>query len=289
MLQQRLQLQCRVLTSRHVPRATQRRRLACIVAAAAAAEGDAAAPAPAPRQRAFTCVRLRGLPFDVTEEQVAALLGFELVDFFCINRQGRFSGEAFAVLSSEQQVEAALSKDRSNMGKRYVEVFRGRKAEYYRAIAAELQSDKQYGLGEKANRAPASIPSSSSSSSSMGGDSSSSSSSSSMMGGDSSNSSSEVDAAGVKVLLLRGLPFRAEKEDIMQWFEGVAALAVDDVRIITDRARGRPDGTALVRFASPQDAQKAAAAKHKQYMGSRYIEVNPCSRDEVQRYMPRSY
>jgi RNA recognition motif-containing protein len=59
------------------------------------------------------------------------------------------------------------------------------------------------------------------------------------------------------------------------------------VRIILDR--GRPNGMALVRFATPQDAQEAAAAKHMQHLGGRYIEVFPCSRDDVQRYMARSY
>eukprot|EP00878_Enallax_costatus_P024880 GHUV01026574.1.p3 GENE.GHUV01026574.1~~GHUV01026574.1.p3 ORF type:complete len:112 (-),score=30.17 GHUV01026574.1:1508-1798(-) len=58
------------------------------------------------------------------------------------------------------------------------------------------------------------------------------------------------------------------------------------LHIITDY--GRPTGVALVEFASPADAQ-AAAAKDKQMMGTRYIEVFPSSRDELQRYLPRSY
>jgi hypothetical protein len=54
--------------------------------------------------------------------------GCELVDFFCVNRDGRFSGEAFVVLGSEAQVEAALAKHMSHIGKRFVEVFRARRA-----------------------------------------------------------------------------------------------------------------------------------------------------------------
>ena len=50
----------------------------------------------------------------------------------------------------------------------------------------------------------------------------------------------------------------------------------------------RPTGVALVEFTSPTDAQ-AAAAKDKQMMGTRYIEVFPSSREELQRYLPRSY
>jgi RNA recognition motif-containing protein len=65
-----------------------------------------------------------------------------------------------------------------------------------------------------------------------------------------------------------------------------AAAHHTSVHIITDY--GRPTGVALVEFATPQDAQ-AAAAKDKQMMGTRYIEVFPSSREELQRYLPRSY
>jgi hypothetical protein len=72
--------------------------------------------------------------------------------------------------------------------------------EYYRAIAAEVGESKReskYGLGEKANRAVGS-------------------------------SSSEGGADGAKVLLLRGLPYKAEKGDIVEWFASVAALGADE-------------------------------------------------------------
>jgi hypothetical protein len=58
------------------------------------------------------------------------------------------------------------------------------------------------------------------------------------------------------------------------------------VHIITDY--GRPTGVVLVEFASPQEAQMAMT-KDKQMMGTRYIEVFLSSRDELQRYLPRSY
>jgi hypothetical protein len=47
-------------------------------------------------------------------------------------------------------------------------------------------------------------------------------------------------------------------------------------------------GIALVEFATPQEAQ-VAMSKDKQMMGTRYIEVFASSRDELQRYLPRSY
>lgn len=44
-----------------------------------------------------------------------------------VRRDGRLSGEAFIVLSSPMQVELSLSKNRSYLGRRYVEVFRAKK------------------------------------------------------------------------------------------------------------------------------------------------------------------
>jgi hypothetical protein len=43
-----------------------------------------------------------------------------------------------------------------------------------------------------------------------------------------------------------------------------------------------------VRFQTRQAAQAAAAAQHMQSMGGRYIEVFPCGREEVARYMART-
>jgi heterogeneous nuclear ribonucleoprotein F/H len=63
-----------------------------------------------------------------TLQYICIAQGCELVDFFCVNRQGRFSGDAFVVLGSEQQVAAALAKDRSSMGRRYIEVYKARRA-----------------------------------------------------------------------------------------------------------------------------------------------------------------
>jgi hypothetical protein len=45
----------------------------------------------------------------------------------CVKRDGRFSGEAFVVVANTSQVQAAMDKNKSYMGRRYVEVFRARK------------------------------------------------------------------------------------------------------------------------------------------------------------------
>jgi heterogeneous nuclear ribonucleoprotein F/H len=58
------------------------------------------------------------------------------------------------------------------------------------------------------------------------------------------------------------------------------------VHIVTEG--GRPSGVALVEFNTPQEAA-TAMTKDKQMMGTRYIELFMSSRDELQRYLPRTY
>ena len=49
------------------------------------------------------------------------------MDILMVKRGGRFSGEAYAVLPASSQMEFALAKNKTYMGKRYVEVFRAKK------------------------------------------------------------------------------------------------------------------------------------------------------------------
>lgn len=230
-------------------------------------------------ERVFPCVRLRGLPFDVSEDEIRVFLGCEPVDILLVKRDGRFSGEAFVVLGSPLQIQMAVDKNKSYMGRRYVEVFRAKKLDYYKAVMAEMYVDgagmrpggaggfRAGGYGGYGGYSNGARP-----------------------GGDAAAAGNGVFGGGEpsNVLRLRGLPFSAQKEDIVRWFEDVqiTPLLPDNVHIITDY--GRPTGVALVEFASPQDAQ-AAGAKDKQMMGTRYIEVFASSRDELQRYLPRSY
>ncbi|GFZ09456.1 RNA-binding (RRM/RBD/RNP motifs) family protein [Actinidia rufa] len=73
----------------------------------------------------FPVVRLRGLPFDCTDIDIFKFFtGLDIVDVLLVNKNGRFSGEAFVVFAFPMQAEYALQRDRQNMGRRYVEVFR---------------------------------------------------------------------------------------------------------------------------------------------------------------------
>ncbi|XP_071600262.1 G-rich sequence factor 1 isoform X1 [Heliangelus exortis] len=89
----------------------------------------------------------------------------------------------------------------------------------------------------------------------------------------------ESQAINDGVVLLRGLPFSSTKEDIEDFFTG---LKVTDIAFIY---RGeRRTGEAFVQFAAPEMAAKALL-RHKEYMGSRYIEVYVSRRHHMQKHM----
>lgn len=56
------------------------------------------------------------------------------------------------------------------------------------------------------------------------------------------------------------------------------SLLVCSVRI-TVSSGGKPTGNGYVKFATPEES-KAAMAKDRKTLGSRYIELFPCSQDE---------
>ena len=49
------------------------------------------------------------------------------MDILMVRRDGRLSGEAYIVLSMPMHVELALSKNRTYLGRRYIEVYRAKK------------------------------------------------------------------------------------------------------------------------------------------------------------------
>ncbi|XP_031110646.1 heterogeneous nuclear ribonucleoprotein F-like [Ipomoea triloba] len=193
----------------------------------------------------FPVVRLRGLPFDCTEGEIADFLhGLDVVDVLLVHKGGRFTGEAYCVLGYPLQVDFALQRNRQNIGRRYVEVFRSKKQEYYRAIANE-QSD---GCSNSVPRAR-------------------------------SSEDGKDLAEHTGVLRLRGLPFSASKEDIIEFFKKFS-LPEDSINIIAN-SEGRPTGDAFVEFADAEDS-RAAMAKDRMTIGTRYIELFPSSHEELE-------
>ncbi|NXX23237.1 GRSF1 factor, partial [Podargus strigoides] len=90
----------------------------------------------------------------------------------------------------------------------------------------------------------------------------------------------ESQAINDGVVLLRGLPFSSNEDDIADFFSG---LQITDIVFVY---RGeRKTGEAFVQFAAPQMASKALL-RHREYMGSRYIEVYVSRKHQMQRHVP---
>jgi len=78
-------------------------------------------------------------------------------------------------------------------------------------------------------------------------------------------------------LLLRGLPWSASTQEISEFLEGRAQP--EDCFICLNR-EGRPSGEAYVGFTNDDDYNHSKQ-KHKQNMGSRYIEVYDSSVEDM--------
>ena len=103
-------------------------------------------------EKALPVVRLRGLPFNAGEADVLEFFaGLEAVDALVVRRDGRTTGEAYVVFSNAVQMDFALQKNRAGMGRRYIEVFRSKKAEYYHAVAAAVRESQTNGAREAWN------------------------------------------------------------------------------------------------------------------------------------------
>jgi len=99
------------------------------------AAGRAAEAPPRPPKSHFI-IRMRGLPYTATDEDVSRFFGeTKLTSIHLIKDDlGRPSGEGFVELSSEVDSIAAMTKHRHHMGRRYIELFRSSKVELIRAL-----------------------------------------------------------------------------------------------------------------------------------------------------------
>ncbi|KAL8246839.1 hypothetical protein R6Q59_008055 [Mikania micrantha] len=208
---------------------------------------------------AFPVVRLRGLPFNCTDVDIFKFFpGLEIVDLLLVNKDGRFSGDAFVVFSRPIQADLAVQKNRQNMGRRYVEVFKCKKQEYYYAVAAELGYEGGYYDYDYRASPPRSR---------------------------SKKVKDKEQKEYTEILKLRGLPFTVQKADIVEFFKD---FNVADEKVhIACRPDGKVTGEAYVTFESIE-AAKQAMSKDRFLIGSRYVELFPSTPDEARRAESRS-
>lgn len=73
-----------------------------------------------------------------------------------------------------------------------------------------------------------------------------------------------------KTLKMRGLPYSIGVREIRDFF---CDFRVSERDIIIDLNNGNPTGYALVFLESEEEASRAKAKLHKQYLGNRYVDL----------------
>lgn len=211
-----------------------------------------------PPPPSFPVVRLRGLPFNCTDIDICKFFaGLDIVDVLLVNKNGRFSGEAFVVFAGPIQVEFALQRDRQNMGRRYVEVFRCKRQDYYNAVASEVNYEGIYDNDFHGSPPPSRAK----------------------------RYNDKDQMEHTEILKMRGLPFSVKKSEIVQFFKDYKII--EDKIHIACRPDGKATGEAYVEFVSVEEARRAMC-KDKMTIGSRYVELFPSTPDEARRAESRS-
>ena len=217
-------------------------------------------------------VRLRGLPFEATKNDIANFFtGFSITPYgitLTMDQDGRPSGEAYVEFTSPDQVEKALAKNKEKMGHRYIEIFNSSRHDvrYVSPSSSFNKGPGGYGDGGGGPQRGGSGGGRSGPYDRYGGGS----------GGGRSGGRGNRDSMTPRVqnsttgfmVHMRGLPFEATQGDVFKFF---SPLNPCEVRLLYED-NGRPRGQADVDFNSYGDAE-AAMVKDKQNMGHRYVEL----------------
>lgn len=211
--------------------------------------------------KAEVIIRMRGLPFSTKASDVKQFFGEDAPVYkgeagilIVRSRNGKATGDAFVLFETEENGCAALKKHREVLGSRYVELFRSSQSE----VQQVLSSYTNYGQGcpplpiipshlahQPQFHPPLFVP------------------------------------GGKDCLRLRGLPFSATVQDVLDFLKEHAAYVVPAGVHMVYNTQGRPSGDAYVQLISSDYAQDAANGLHKQHMGERYIEVFQCSANDI--------
>uniref|UniRef100_A0A3Q1F7U3 Epithelial splicing regulatory protein 1 n=1 Tax=Acanthochromis polyacanthus TaxID=80966 RepID=A0A3Q1F7U3_9TELE len=215
-------------------------------------------------------VRMRGLPFTATPEQVLAFFcpgdgvkemcpvsGGKDGILFVRYPDGRPTGDAFVLFACEEHAQCALRKHKEILGKRYIELFKSTAAEVQQVL-------NRYSSAPLIPIAPAPLVS--------------------ML----PTMSLLPPPGGVRdCLRLRGLPYTASIEDILTFLgEFTHDIRPHGVHMVLNQ-QGRPSGDCFIQMTSAERALQASQRLHKHVMSSqrgansRYVEVFPCSAEEM--------
>ncbi|CAG9764928.1 unnamed protein product [Ceutorhynchus assimilis] len=245
------------------------------------------------------CVRLRGLPFGCSKEEIAQFFtGLEIMPngiTLLTDYSGRSSGEAYVQFANRDVAERALLKHREKIGHRYIEIFRSSSSEVNSAVGFGPR-DGPPSRGPPFGSRPGPYDRGDRFGNNNGGGRFLQRGSRSFKGANMSNNISpwgnqnggpprsgmggsrgpfEYDSWDNRTpsvqnhcIHMRGLPFKASQVDIAEFFRPIIPITIH----ILSEPSGRPSGEADVTFASHEDAIRGMS-KDKSNMQHRYIEL----------------
>jgi len=91
----------------------------------------------------------------------------------------------------------------------------------------------------------------------------------------------DIPTETTEVLRMRGLPWAATIRDVQNFFAPIHVQSAG-VNLFVN-ANGRSSGEGCVVFSSIQDAQQALTLKNRQVMLGRYIELFPCTLEQIKK------
>ncbi|KAI4876784.1 hypothetical protein NFI96_021613, partial [Prochilodus magdalenae] len=205
-------------------------------------------------------IRMRGLPFTATQQDVLGFLGPEtpVTDgteglLFVKYPDGRPTGDAFVLFACEEYAQNALKKHKQILGKRYIELFRSTAAEVQQVLNRYMSTPLISTLPP-----PPMVP-------------------------------MPVLATPPFLTMsntrdcvrLRGLPYTAAIEDILEFMgEHTVDIKPHGVHMVLNQ-QGRPSGDAFIQMKSADRAFMVTQKCHKKMMKDRYVEVFQCSAEEM--------
>ncbi|GCB63349.1 hypothetical protein scyTo_0009649, partial [Scyliorhinus torazame] len=201
-------------------------------------------------------IRMRGLPFTATAEEVLSFFGSSCPItggkegiLFVKYPDERPTGDAFVLFTCEEYAQNALQKHKDMLGKRYIELFRSTAAEVQQVL-------NRYTSAPLIPIAPAPIipllP------------------------------QPFVPSTNLRdCIRLRGLPYAATIEDILEFLgEFTCDIRPHGVHMVLNQ-QGRPSGDAFIQMKSSDRAFLTSQKHHKRTMKDRYVEVFQCSAEEM--------
>jgi len=207
-------------------------------------------------------IRMRGLPFTATPQDVLGFLGPEtpVTDgseglLFVKYPDGRPTGDAFVLFACEEYAQNALKKHKQILGKRYIELFRSTAAEVQQVLNRYMSTPL---ISTLPPTPMVSVPMP-------------------------VLATPPFLATGSTrdCIRLRGLPYTAAIEDILEFMgEHTIDIKPHGVHMVLNQ-QGRPSGDAFIQMKSADRAFMVSQKCHKKMMKDRYVEVFQCSTEEM--------